>query len=322
METRSIYSGIFLAVLVSLVGARADTIVFNADYESGALDSGITGLDATQATAPDAALVSTAYARSGTYSIYHKVTLDDPAYVSAGKPRSESDTSGVSSTLYRSGDHAIYTFSVLLKDWQDWSSGATPIDIVWQFKHTNGSPDAFVGVRRNQLVLRYGASDQVVLVNDIRPFDNKWIDLKFDIFWSDLTNGYIKAWVSANGAPLTRVANIANYATYSGGTGNFGYLKWGLYRPDSTSANGAVMTREAHHDNISVTVVPPPLRMDFQSGQYTLAWPNPSPGFLLQTSPDLSAWSNVTTQSVVVGSENQVTVPASEERGFFRLIRP
>jgi hypothetical protein len=257
MKPRTLCAGVLLAALGGSITARANTVVLNAGYESGTLDSGISGLVATNATAPDAALASTNYARSGTYSIYHKVTLDNPAYVSDGSPRSESDALALIDTRYSPGIHGIYTFSVLLKDWQDWNTGeATPVDIVWQFKHTSGGPDAFVAVKRNQLVLRYGVSGaQLVLVNDIRPFDNQWIDVKFDILWSGTADGYIKAWVGANGAPLAQVVDVENYATFSNGTGNFGYLKWGLYRPDSSSATGSVITREVYHDNITATVV-------------------------------------------------------------------
>ncbi len=55
-----------------------------------------------------------------------------------------------------------------------------------------------------------------------------------------------------------------------------------------------------------------------------LAWPNPSPGFQLQSSPSLSppAWTDVLTAPAIVGREKQVIWgPASGSR-FFRLFRP
>lgn len=237
----------------------AQTQLLSVDYETGTTDSGIPALEPTAATAADAAFVSERYARAGRYAIGHKVVLDDPAYVSAGAPRSESATHRLAAGTYRNGDHRRYAFSVLLQDWQDWSDGAAPVDIVWQFKHAGGEPDMFVGVRRNQLVLRY-ADRQILLIGDIRPYDNQWIDLRFDVLWANTPTGYFTADLRLPGeTQYTRKADVADFATFSPATsGTVGYLKWGLYRPDSRSATGAPLTRIALHDEIAVTQLPAP----------------------------------------------------------------
>ncbi|MEU7581723.1 hypothetical protein AB0B50_29445 [Streptomyces sp. NPDC041068] len=36
----------------------------------------------------------------------------------------------------------------------------------------------------------------------------------------------------------------------------FGYVKWGLYRPDSTTGKGGVKTRIAYHDDIRISALP------------------------------------------------------------------
>jgi hypothetical protein len=70
---------------------------------------------------------------------------------------------------------------------------------------------------------------------------------------------------------------------------------------------------------------PIPLLRIFQTGaDIVLAWPNPSPGFGLETSPDLvvPSWVPVTIAPVKVGSEFQVTWGPPSGRRFFRLHRP
>lgn len=240
--------------------AVAQTPTLIADYETGTTDSGIARIEVTAATAPDAAFLGTAFARSGNYSIGHKVMLDDPAYVSFGAPRSETGTNGVAAATYRNGDHRRYSFSVLLNDWQDWSGGVAAVDIIWQFKHNNGGPDFFIGVRRNQMILRYG-SRQIVLIDDIRGLDNRWIDFRFDILWSRNPDGYFIADMRLEGeSDFTRKATITDYATFDPGfAGLQGVIQWGLYRPDSTTAGGSPLTRIVYHDDITVTALPSPM---------------------------------------------------------------
>ncbi len=70
---------------------------------------------------------------------------------------------------------------------------------------------------------------------------------------------------------------------------------------------------------------PVPLLRIFKSGaDIVLAWPNPSPGFGLQTSPDLvtGSWTAVAISPVKAGEEFQVTWGQPNGRRFFRLRRP
>jgi hypothetical protein len=57
------------------------------------------------------------------------------------------------------------------------------------------------------------------------------------------------------------------------------------------------------------------------AGTVVLAWPSSTLGFVLQQNPILGStnWSTVTNAPVVVGSEKQVTLPASEFGAFYRL---
>ncbi|MGB8168245.1 MAG: hypothetical protein WCF18_12180 [Chthoniobacteraceae bacterium] len=68
----------------------------------------------------------------------------------------------------------------------------------------------------------------------------------------------------------------------------------------------------------------PLLRIFRVDADVVLAWPYPSTGFLLQTSPELlpPAWLDVATPPVTVGPENQVTWGPASVRRFFRLHRP
>lgn len=247
-----------LALFLCACGAHAQTPSLLVDYETGTRDSGVPGLTLSGASAPDAEFVAADLPRSGRFAIAHKVALDDPAYVSDGAPRSEAASNRAANGTYRPGDHRRYTVSVLLKDWEDWNQVSAPLDIVWQFKHVGGGPDFSIGVKRNALVLRYGVSGQVTLIDDIRPYDNRWIDLRMDVRWSRANDGYFAADVRLDGeADYVRKADLRGLATFDPRfAGEFGYLKWGLYRPDSRSANGDARIREVYHDDIAAIALP------------------------------------------------------------------
>ena len=249
---------IAIAVFNIPTSTFASTILI-ADYETGEMTSGITGLTPTKAAAPDAASIETDYARSGNFAISHKVVLDDEAYISSGSPRSESDTLSILNTRYEPGMHRKYEFSFLLKDWEDWGGVFIPNDIIWQFKHTQGGPDASFGIKRNSLVFRYAGTTQINIIDDMRPFDNKWIDLQTEVLWADDETGHIKVFVkNEDQETFSQVVDITNSKTFTDqATGDFGYLKWGLYRPDSTSANNSI-TRIIYHDNIKISAIPEP----------------------------------------------------------------
>jgi hypothetical protein len=68
----------------------------------------------------------------------------------------------------------------------------------------------------------------------------------------------------------------------------------------------------------------PPLHIVKTGTQCVVAWPNPSTGFQLQTSPSLltPAWSDVDAAAAIVGEEKQVTVPAEPGNRFYRLRKP
>lgn len=230
--------------------ATGDTLL-NVTYESGTLNSGITGLGTTAASAPDAAYMITP-GSTGSYGIAHKVILDDTAYTSAGQPRSESDALGIANARYQPGDARRYEFSVLLKDWTAWNS-TMPADaeILFQAKPTSSGPSFFIAAKRNAIVFRHGASAQDNLVADYTSYINQWIDFRVDVLWSNNGTGTYSVYTRLPGGSYTLKAQYSNESTYNSPSA-YGYVKWGLYRADQSTANGSVATRIAYHDNIRI----------------------------------------------------------------------
>jgi hypothetical protein len=68
----------------------------------------------------------------------------------------------------------------------------------------------------------------------------------------------------------------------------------------------------------------PLLRIIRDGTRVILAWPNPSTGFQLQMTPDLSSpgWSDVNATPDVVGLEKQLRVSIQPGTHFFRLRKP
>jgi hypothetical protein len=71
----------------------------------------------------------------------------------------------------------------------------------------------------------------------------------------------------------------------------------------------------------SLGITDPPLSVSATSTNVLLCWATPTGAFLVQQNPDLNPahWTTLTNTSVVVGSQNQVTIPKPPGRMFYRL---
>lgn len=68
----------------------------------------------------------------------------------------------------------------------------------------------------------------------------------------------------------------------------------------------------------------PALRIFMHKGDVVLAWPNPSPGFVLQETPDLAVpdWADVPDIPTLVGEEWMINWGSPLGKHFFRLRGP
>jgi hypothetical protein len=66
----------------------------------------------------------------------------------------------------------------------------------------------------------------------------------------------------------------------------------------------------------------PGLTIHYEPGNILLSWPGAFEGYSLQVSPDLSpgSWEPVIEPAASVGGMNEVSVPITPNRQFFRLI--
>ncbi|MFC8898133.1 heparin lyase I family protein [Streptomyces cinereoruber] len=224
------------------------------DYRNGGPDSGIPDLTTTHATADDASYV----VGSGTdRAVAHKVTLGDPAYVSDGAPRSESATNDVHEGKFVVGDEQRYEFSVLLKDWKTFRPGDSESgDIIFQGKHAGGNqPSFYLMAKRNSIAFRSPLLGlQADVVGDFRPYVDEWMHFRVDVRWTDDSTGHYRVSTRMPGeSRFTLRRAYENVKTFHPvNPADFGYLKWGLYRPGQSLGKGDVPTRIVHHDDIRV----------------------------------------------------------------------
>lgn len=235
--------------------AQTDVIetIFIADYENNTTNSGLTGINATNASATDAVYMVSG--NESNYAVAHKVDRTDNTYFSNGSFRSESDVLDFSAANYRPGDHFRYEFSVYLKDWEEYIPGAAPYaDNLFQMKETEGVVTR-IATKRNGLFVWEPASSQNTLITDIRPYVNQWIDFKIDVLWTKGETGYIKYHIRFPGDELyTLVRFVENIITYYGTAtqGQRGYFKWGVYREANATSTDTPDVRIAYHDNIKL----------------------------------------------------------------------
>jgi hypothetical protein len=122
--------------------------------------------------------------------------------------------------------------------------------------------------------------------------------------------------ITLNGGPPTQVSATANV---SGGQPPYIYLWAGSETSASTNVGPSITYTPR------VRVPFPTLAATFSPSNSTIAiaWPAPSPGFVLQSAPDLQngGWSPVTNSVTGTPDFYNVVVPALSNR-FFRLILP
>jgi hypothetical protein len=101
-------------------------------------------------------------------------------------------------------------------------------------------------------------------------------------------------------------------------------LTYTITMPISITTEGMTLTGSADGQIVAYGTIPEPpsLRIALAGNQAVLiAWPTNATGFVLEQNLVLGStnWVTMTNQSVVVGSEKQVTVPASESSACYRL---
>lgn len=230
-----------------------DTIL-NVNYESGTLNSGITGLPGSDASAPDAAYMVSPGA-SGNYAIAHKVVYGDSAYYSDGNWRSETTARFLTYTHFTPGQERRYEFSVLLKDWPAWTSAETATrSNIFQCRVSSSSAYVPVMIRlqRNSIQIRRADASTATLVTNYMDYANQWMHFRIDVKWTMDNTGYIKTYNKLPGQSVyTQSSSIENIRTFTGDTavnggGKFGYAKWGVYGVPEN------ITGIAYHDDIRI----------------------------------------------------------------------
>lgn len=252
-------------------------VLLNMNYENGLLDSGITVVIITNATASDAAYIVQPGA-TGNYAIAHKVIYGNTGYYSNDNWRSESSANLLKAANFLPGDERRYEFSVLLKDWTPWKAG-DPINEtnIFQLKVSGGAGVPLqVRTQRNALRLRFATENNVPpidILSDVKPYVNQWMHFRIDVKWTTTNTGYMKTYMKLPGQnEYALVDEKTNYRTYSGDGlgGQHGYIKWGIYvtPPD--------ITRVAYHDDIKVIYLGGPAVQHFERKSNDIIYANHS----------------------------------------------
>jgi|GEM_PF-751318 len=231
------------------------------DYESGTKNSGVSNLTTTHATAPDAEYVVSP-GRTGNHAIAHRVTIGDAGYFSDNHWRSEAATDQMfDAGKYYPGDERRFEVSLLLKDWEPYTTGmAQNGDIIFQGKQSGGeNPAWYLSAKRNGITFRIPNDNiEPSIIDDFRPYINQWIDFRIDAKMTTDNTGYYKVYYRLPGqTEYTLAWQINNFRTFNQDipeTNPSGYLKWGLYRPGQsiTTDPPNVATRIIYHDDIRI----------------------------------------------------------------------
>ena len=185
-----------------------------------------------------------------------------------GGPRAETAVVGNGASRYAAGQARFYGFRVLIP--AGWVNDGINEDIVFQWHNipdtgeASKSPNLFLAVKRNELVLRITSDaqristatspvkSQILLVGNLDLAHSIWHDFVFEVTWSYQAGaGRVRVWhKTSTQASYALVANRAGPNMHN--DVQKGYVKWGIYKPSWRNGVTAVNRREVRHDNIRV----------------------------------------------------------------------
>ncbi len=230
-------------------------IVLRVDYENGNGRQPDSGVIAEGPLAKDAFSISGQTPRSGKFCLQTKVAHSDD-YISYGKHRAETTTLKRLPSRYNESEVFRYRFSFRMQeDWQ--FDNRDSVDIIWQFKRFDGSPDMFIAVKGDSIVLRGPAGGQWTLIQKCTP--GEWFDLCIISRWSAGPTGFVEAFAKrAHEEQYAKVASFHGPNTRDARS-NSSYLTWGIYKP-GMNASTTTSPHVIFHDAIVVEKLVPPQR--------------------------------------------------------------
>ena len=224
----------------------------------------VPGIEINLATARDAVYVVAGGAHNTAFAIANKVLLDDPTYVGGGFPRSEFGFTGFPRAIYKDGEQGEYSFSMLLKDFVPSVKGIRDEpaeDVVWQFKHHGGGHDLHLALVGTNLKFGWGGNVyKQVVIEDVMPFVNQWMDFRFEVLWkSDETGPFcfeMKLPGECRSGHTVVKKDIQTQVTASpDGTPrtDTGSIQYGVHRHSANSTAGDTKTLIVYHDEVTAT---------------------------------------------------------------------
>jgi hypothetical protein len=226
-------------------------LILRVDYEAGQLSSD-NEVVADLPPAKDAISISDQEARGGKFCVRTKVA-NSADYISHGKHRAETTVMKLRSVRYNEDDVFRYRFSLRLSD--DWQiEGKLPddrdsVDIIWQFKRFEGGPDMFIGVKREEIVIRTASGSQSTLFGKYTP--GKWMDFCVISRWSAGPNGFTEVFTKLASEREFRKAASLYGPNMRNAMRNNAYLTWGIYKPGMSNST-ITNPRVVFHDDIIV----------------------------------------------------------------------
>ncbi|MGF6811231.1 hypothetical protein OKW30_006423 [Paraburkholderia sp. Clong3] len=195
-------------------------------YESGNI-SPQSGVVAQKPKADDSINVDCSVSRAGKCSLKTILCRTD-SYISYGRYRAETETSGLKSLLYSAGESYRYGFSFRTDNQWQYDTRES-VDTVWQFKRFGTHADMFVAIKGHDVVLRVLKDGQYVIKKDFQP--GKWMDIRIDVLWSDGANGMVVVYFREEGEKSYHPVVNFTGANMFNSTPKFARPKWGIYKP-------------------------------------------------------------------------------------------
>jgi len=216
----------FLVTIFFLSNNSLASSVINLDFDDSDNYTNLQ-LEAPKVLAEDAFVKDCTLYRIGKCSVKIKIK-NSVDYFQDGNHRVEFRLMKNLDFQFGPGDLFKYSFSVYIPTEYE-NDVRDSVDIIWQFKNFNNAPNAFIGIKGDDIVLNYLNDGQITLYKNFPK--GVWVDIKLEILWSYTGEGYFNTYIASTKDKSADFMFIKHIRNLRDSKPKNNYIKFGIYKP-------------------------------------------------------------------------------------------
>lgn len=219
------------------------------DYEDSRYTTDILGVGFDTTHTYGVTIVSDTV-RAGNHAVRFELRASDTEVFNG--TRAENDLLSDTVSHFIEGSSRFYGMSVFIPE--GWVNDGPAEDILFQWKLTGTGPHAFLGIKREEFILRFNSDDSSGQQSIAPIAFGEWNDIVLEADWTTTDRGaFTISHKPAEDTLYTTVVVDSIATLYTMVEGSTSYLKWGLYCPKwNADKTTAASQRVVYFDEVRI----------------------------------------------------------------------